>query len=29
VAAYANSPLLRGKAIRVSDTQVLVVLWTN
>lgn len=29
VAPYANSPLLSGKAIRLSANQVLVVLWTN
>jgi hypothetical protein len=29
VAPYANSPLLNGKAVRLSPNQVLVVLWTN
>lgn len=29
VDSYLNSPLLTGKAIRLSENQVLVVLWTN
>lgn len=29
IAPYANSPLLNGKAVRLSPNQVLVVLWTN
>ena len=29
IEAYASSPLLNGKAMRLSGTQVLVVLWTN
>ena len=29
IAAYASSPLLNGQAIRLSATQVLVLLWTN